>query len=65
MVGDPEVFKRAEVIAFNALMTLTAVAVIVKVICSEFIAAAFDVMDQWCKRIDERRRKADADKEKL
>ncbi len=51
-MGDPEVFKQAEVIAFQALITITAVAVVFQVICGSIIDAVFDVVDKWCKHKD-------------
>lgn len=58
---EPEVFKHAEVVAFQALMTITAVSVVFQVVCGSLIDAIFDVVDRWCKKMDQRRQ----NKEKL
>ncbi len=53
---DPEVFKKAETIAFQALITVTGVAVAIQVICGGIIDAVFDIRDKWCDKVNKRKK---------
>ncbi len=54
---DPEVFKKAEVIAFQALITVTGLLVVIQVICGGAIDALFDIRDKWCDKVNKRKNK--------